>query len=266
MTEDQRAERQEARPADPRLLPGHCHKCGCKRVDNPHPDAGKPGRYLEVGCEKECLPCMVLSRHQWYQRAMKSENELKDLKAQAENSVSEDVIEHCWKMYQQGQISADHTAKEVFVEVLESFAKWSKEQDMPAQKTLAEQQPVATLHDDGHYVWKGAKPHDFNYAGWRMEVYAVPQTAKREPLAWINPYALKCLQGNATAVCAPKGMREEDETIPLYSGPQSTNDVLNVADHALLAAGYVEAYEIILAFQPILRATTSGAGTPARSK
>jgi hypothetical protein len=133
-------------------------------------------------------------------------------------------------------------------------------------KSLAEQKPVAILHDDGHYTWHGDKPHDFNYAGWRMEVYAVPQTAKLEPLAWINPYALKCLQGNATAVCAPKGMREEDETIPLYSGPQSTNDVLNVADHALLAAGYVEAYEIILAFQPILRATTSGAGTPARSK
>jgi hypothetical protein len=76
----QRAERQEARPADPRLLPGHCHKCGCPRVDNPHPDAGKPGRYLEVGCEKECLPCTVLSRHQWYQRAVKAEKELRELK------------------------------------------------------------------------------------------------------------------------------------------------------------------------------------------
>lgn len=77
MTEDQRAERQEARPADPRLLPGHCHKCGCKRVDNPHPDAGKPGRYLEVGCEKECLPCTVLSRHQWARRAWKAEEQLR---------------------------------------------------------------------------------------------------------------------------------------------------------------------------------------------
>jgi hypothetical protein len=76
-------------------------------------------------------------------------------------------------------------------------------------KSLAEQKPVAILHDDGHYTWHGDKPHDFNYAGWRMEVYAVPQTAKLEPLAWINPYALKCLQGNATAVCAPKGMRED---------------------------------------------------------
>jgi hypothetical protein len=78
----QRAERQEARPADPRLLPGHCHKCGNPRVDNPHPDAGKPGRYLEVGCEKECLPCTVLSRHQWYLRAVKAEKELRELKEQ----------------------------------------------------------------------------------------------------------------------------------------------------------------------------------------
>jgi hypothetical protein len=75
-------ERQEARPADPRLLPGHCHKCGNPRVDNPHPDAGKPGRYLEVGCPKECLPCTVLSRHQWYLRAVKAEKELRELKEQ----------------------------------------------------------------------------------------------------------------------------------------------------------------------------------------
>ncbi len=78
--ERQRAERQEERPADPRLLPGHCHKCGNPRIDNPHPDAGKPGRYLEVGCEKECLPCTVLSRHQWYQRAVKAERELREIK------------------------------------------------------------------------------------------------------------------------------------------------------------------------------------------
>lgn len=77
-------ERQEARPADPRLLPGDCHKCGCPRVDNPHPDAGKPGRYLEVGCTQECLPCTVLSRHQWHQRAMKAEQELRELKEELE--------------------------------------------------------------------------------------------------------------------------------------------------------------------------------------
>jgi hypothetical protein len=89
-------ERQEARPADTRLLPGHCHKCGCPRVDNPHPDAGKPGRYLEVGCEKECLPCTVLSRHQWYQRAVKAEKELRELKVQKLQSIVDEQFTRAW--------------------------------------------------------------------------------------------------------------------------------------------------------------------------
>lgn len=78
--ERHRAERQEARPADPRTFPGNCHKCGLPRSDNPHPQAGKPPHYLEVGCPKECIPCLTLSRHQWAQRAMKAESELNDLK------------------------------------------------------------------------------------------------------------------------------------------------------------------------------------------
>jgi hypothetical protein len=39
------------------------------------------------------------------------------------------------------------------------------------------QKPVATLHDDGHYTFHGAKPDGFNYAGWRMDVYATSQAA-----------------------------------------------------------------------------------------
>lgn len=65
---------------DPRLIPGNCHKCGLPRSDNPHPEAGKPSHLLNVGCPQECIPCLVLSRHQWAQRAMKAENELRDLK------------------------------------------------------------------------------------------------------------------------------------------------------------------------------------------
>jgi hypothetical protein len=38
--------------------------------------------------------------------------------------VSDKVVDHCWTMYQVGQISADHTAKEVFAGVLRSFGKW----------------------------------------------------------------------------------------------------------------------------------------------
>jgi hypothetical protein len=66
---------------DERLKPGHCHKCGLPLSDNPHPEAGKPPHYLQVGCPKECIPCLTLSRHQWAGRAMKAENEVKDLLA-----------------------------------------------------------------------------------------------------------------------------------------------------------------------------------------
>ena len=46
---------------------------------NPHPEAGVPGRMLEVGCPKECIPCMVLSRHQWALRANKAESQVREL-------------------------------------------------------------------------------------------------------------------------------------------------------------------------------------------
>jgi hypothetical protein len=73
---------------DERLKPGHCHKCGLPLSDNPHPEAGKPPHYLQVGCPKGCIPCLTLSRHQWAGRAMRAENQVKDLLASkpAENS------------------------------------------------------------------------------------------------------------------------------------------------------------------------------------
>ncbi|MDH1341893.1 hypothetical protein [Ectopseudomonas oleovorans] len=51
--------------------------CGLPRSENPHPDAGKPGRYLEVGTQHECIPCTVKSRHEWAQRATKAESQLR---------------------------------------------------------------------------------------------------------------------------------------------------------------------------------------------
>ena len=66
---------------DDRMKPGHCHKCGLPLTDNPHPEAGKPPHYLQVGCPKECIPCLTLSRHQWAGRAMKAESELADARA-----------------------------------------------------------------------------------------------------------------------------------------------------------------------------------------
>lgn len=38
--------------------------------------------------------------------------------------ATQDVLDHCWKMYQEGTISADHTAREVFDQTLQSFARW----------------------------------------------------------------------------------------------------------------------------------------------
>lgn len=39
-----------------------------------------------------------------------------------------------------------------------------------------EAKPIATLHDDGHWTWKGTEPYEARFAGWRMEVYAAPQS------------------------------------------------------------------------------------------
>jgi hypothetical protein len=58
-----------------------------------------------------------------------------------------------------------------------------------------EAQPVATLHDDGYWTWKKGitPPHESNYAGWRMDVYAAPQ-----------------------AECAPLDKQEADELKKCY--------------------------------------------------
>ncbi|WP_208452170.1 hypothetical protein [Burkholderia gladioli] len=38
--------------------------------------------------------------------------------------LTQEVIDFCWNGYKTGQISADHTAKEVFTEVIQSLAAW----------------------------------------------------------------------------------------------------------------------------------------------
>lgn len=45
------------------------HFCGLPMSPNPHPEAGVPGRYLEVGAVSECIPCVVASRHAWAEKA-----------------------------------------------------------------------------------------------------------------------------------------------------------------------------------------------------
>lgn len=48
---------------------GPPHFCGLPMSLNPHPDAGIPGRFLEVGTVRECIPCLVASRHGWAKTA-----------------------------------------------------------------------------------------------------------------------------------------------------------------------------------------------------
>jgi hypothetical protein len=56
----------------------------------------------------------------------------------------------------------------------EAVAVWADKYAVGKQLEM-ERAPVATLHDDGHYTWHGDKPEGFNYAGWRMDVYAKDQ-------------------------------------------------------------------------------------------
>ena len=39
---------------------------------------------------------------------------------------------------------------------------------------MEKQEPVGTLHDDGCFVWRETAPHQSNYAGWKMVLYALP--------------------------------------------------------------------------------------------
>ena len=39
---------------------------------------------------------------------------------------------------------------------------------------MERQEPVGTLHDDGCFVWRETAPHQSNYAGWKMALYALP--------------------------------------------------------------------------------------------
>jgi hypothetical protein len=48
---------------------GGPHFCSLPMSKNPHPEAGIPGRYLEVGAVSECIPCLVASRHSWAKTA-----------------------------------------------------------------------------------------------------------------------------------------------------------------------------------------------------
>ena len=59
-----------------RPIKAKCGFCGGNMSENPHPDAGKPSNYLEVGTESVCIPCTCKGMHQWAERAMKAEGQL----------------------------------------------------------------------------------------------------------------------------------------------------------------------------------------------
>jgi len=71
-----------------------CAYCGESMSTNPHPDAGKPSRLLEVGTVNICIPCLVLNRHTWAERAMKAENELAKIREVDELRIRDAIIEY----------------------------------------------------------------------------------------------------------------------------------------------------------------------------
>lgn len=53
-----------------------CGICGGEMSKNPHPDAGNPDKYLEVGTFEVCIPCTVGSRHRLAGKANRLEAKL----------------------------------------------------------------------------------------------------------------------------------------------------------------------------------------------
>jgi hypothetical protein len=95
-----------------------------------------------------------------------------------------------------GKDSSDHKFKNFHRNLCERFGyvhdevDWKRDQ-VSLIEWIAKQvdggkgEAVATLHDDGYWTWKkgATPPHESNYAGWRMDVYAAPQAecAPRSP-------------------------------------------------------------------------------------
>lgn len=80
-------------PLDDYKEPGviRCGKCNGEMSLNPHPLAGKPPHYLEVGTQYECIPCTIKNRHGWAERAMNAENELAKSKQQIAQELFKEI-------------------------------------------------------------------------------------------------------------------------------------------------------------------------------
>ncbi|WP_250507635.1 hypothetical protein [Caballeronia sp. GAFFF3] len=95
--------------------------------------------------------------------------------------------------------------------------------------------PIATLHDDGYYTFHGKKPHDYNYAGWRMDVYAAPPA----PSVAETGYAFRC-DGRLWVVTDPevaeKWKAQGFEITPVTAYAPSVADAAGASEDARDAA------------------------------
>jgi hypothetical protein len=62
------------------------------------------------------------------------------------------------------------------LELLDRLEAAERERDELRAKieAMEQQEPVGTLYDDGCFVWRDSKPHEYNYAAWKMKHYALP--------------------------------------------------------------------------------------------
>lgn len=61
------------------VLTVHVCQCGLPMSRNPHPDAGRVDRYLDVGAVWVCIPCTVRTRHAWAGRAQQAQAVVRQL-------------------------------------------------------------------------------------------------------------------------------------------------------------------------------------------
>jgi hypothetical protein len=72
----------------------------------------------------------------------------------------------------------------------------------------AQPQPIATLHDDGHWTWKpGMRMYECNQAGWWMDVYAAPPPAVAQTIGGSHESAGTKPIGTVTVSTMEQGER-----------------------------------------------------------
>lgn len=110
------------------IAPDHCYSTG--------PLTGNAYHDLV-----ECPECSFIARYDAIKQTASIE-QAPDAEQGAE--LSQEVKDHCWKSYKLGNISADHTQRQVFEEVLQGLANWVIKNRVAEQGVgMARQVPVA---------------------------------------------------------------------------------------------------------------------------